>query len=199
MRITTTKFIIGALILWCNVTNLQAADCLVDALPIGEKDLLEPESRWTSMTSMSDSLRTSFLTAAGYADSTGSLPSGLVTKVINRCPYTYGGAEGIELLVIYVKGREGDKDENIYLATVQRGSVLGRTLIAQLQTTCTTTFLRGCKMLSDGTIHIQQLEHQFECGTDEFKGTQILPSFTVAMRDDGLFEETLITNETSNE
>ncbi len=170
----------------------SAADCLTTTLPIGEKDLLEPEKRWTTIQPLTDTLRTVILTAAGYTDSTGKVQSGLVTKILDRCPYTYGGSNGIELLIIFVGSKGDEKDENIYLVTMSDGSVIARTLIAQLQTSCSATFLRGCTLLNDGTIHVQQLEHLFDCDTDEFKSTNTLPAFLIAMRDDGTFEETLI-------
>lgn len=174
------------------VGNVRAGECLSTTLPIGEKDLLEPGKRWTTIQPLSDSLRVTVLTAAGYVDSTGKIQSGLVTKIIDRCPYTFGGNNGIELLIVFIGSKGDDKDENVYLVTMKDGTVIARTLVAQLQTSCTTTFLRGCTLLNDGTIHVQQLEHTFDCDTDEFKGTNKLPSFIVAMRDDGTFEETLI-------
>jgi hypothetical protein len=172
--------------------TVRAGDCLSTTLPIGEKDLLEPAKRWTTIQPLTDTLRTVILSAAGYADSTGKIQSGLVTKIIDRCPYTYGGSNGIELLIVFIGSKGDDKDENVYLVTMKDGNVIARSLIAQLQTSCTTTFLRGCTLLNDGTIHVQQLEHTFDCDSDEFKGTNKLPAFIIGMRDDGAFEETLI-------
>jgi hypothetical protein len=167
------------------------ATCLKDVLPLGEKDLLEPQERWPDMRIVPDSTRQELLKHIGYADSNGTVPSAVKVFELSRCPYPYGGSTGVELLIFLVRGQEGDRDDNVWMVTWSENQVVARTLIGQLQTTCTSTFLRGCSELEDGSLQVQQLQHNFECGTDVFNGTEHLPGYVIYFRGDGTFEEVL--------
>ncbi len=173
--------------------GLLASVCFDGLLPIREQDLLEPQKRWPDMVRIQDSTRAHLLDNIGYADSLGAIPNNIRLFELHRCPYTYGGAENIELVAYLVRGAEGDRDESVWLVTWREKAIVARTLIGQLQTNCSSTYLRGCSVTDDGGLLVQQLTHSFECETDEFLRTERLPSLNIYFRDDGTFEESVIS------
>lgn len=182
------------LFLVLNVAATASVDsCLAMLRPhvtIGEKDLLDVSERWSEMRRIEDAERELFLRNAGYADSTGSIPSKIRVDEIIRCAV---GTESdtIEIRLFRVLGTEGTKDENVYVVTTRRQDIIARSLIASLQATCESTFLRACTMEDDGSIRVGQLRHDFDCEKDEFLRTETLPGLTIRVRDDGSISETV--------
>lgn len=160
--------------------------CLESALPIGEKELLDPPKRWPIMQPVTDSMRTLLLTNFGYADSTGAIPEAVTIFSIVDCG---DSTDPFASHLYLVRGTDGDRDENVWLATTSIGRVLSRSLVAQLQTTCSATFLRGCSTKGKGIVDIQQLQHNFDCESEEFIKTDRLPSFQVVINNDGALTE----------
>jgi hypothetical protein len=97
--------------------------------------------------------------------------------------------EGVELRLVRVRGIEGTKDESVYLVVRRGADLVARTLLASLQATCENTFLRACTMLDDLSIRVEQLRHDFDCESDEFRSTEVLPGLTVRVRATGEINE----------
>ncbi|MBK7185138.1 MAG: hypothetical protein IPH85_04290 [Ignavibacteria bacterium] len=159
-------------------------------LTIGEKDLLDVSERWSNMRRIEDAERETFLRNAGYADSTGSIPSKIRVDEIAGC-IIGRESDTLEIRLFRVLGIEGTKDENVYVVTTSRQNIIARSLIASLQATCESTFLRACTMEDDGSIRVGQLRHDFDCEKDEFLRTEPLPGLTIRVRDDGSISETV--------
>jgi len=169
-----------------------AQDCLSTELPIGETELMDVGKRWKGATNPSEDFRVRYFTACGYVDSTGAIPSGIKVKELFRCPL---GSEAPPdtLVALYFKGKEGDKDESLYLVVMRDTAVIAQSMVAQLLTSCDATYLSGCSLQPDGTILVQALKHTFDCDTDAFIETTKLPSFGLRIREDHTFE--LILND----
>lgn len=186
--------ILVVLFIVCNVAATASVDsCLAKLRPeltVGEKDLLDVSDRWTELRRIEDAEREIFLRNAGYADSTGSISSKIRVDEIVSCPMM-NEEDTLELRLIRVVGIEGTKDENIYVVTTRHREIVARSLIAALQATCESTFLRACTMEADGSIRVGQLRHDFDCEKDEFLKTETLPGLTVRIRDDGSIHETV--------
>jgi len=154
-------------------------------LPIGEKELLSVKTTWPIASAVAEGTRKdAFLRSTGYTNPEGALPQNVVVLVISSC-----GSNGRTLELVYVKGQEGERDENVYLVSWIGDSVASRSLIASLQTTCEFTFLRACQVDANGSLIIQQLQHNFNCETDEFIKTDTLPSFVVVLIEDKEIQE----------
>ncbi|MCO6466027.1 MAG: hypothetical protein J5I53_05350 [Bradyrhizobiaceae bacterium] len=163
--------------------------CLSDMFPIGEKELLEPQKRWLTMEEVADDQRQHILKFCGYADTVQQISDEIGLFTLASCPIPTEEESGVTVVAYLIRGVEGDKDENVWLVTKRDSSLIARTLVAQLQTNCSSTYLRGCSMLTGGSIGIQQLQHNFDCDSDEFQGTTHFPSFTVVLHTDGTFED----------
>jgi hypothetical protein len=153
-------------------------------LTIGEKDLLDVEERWSEMTKLKDDDREEFLQFAGFEDSTGAIPSAVKAYDIVSCT-TSEATGSIVIKLMYVKGVEGTKDENVYLVTMKNGMYSSKFQIASLQASCEGTFLRASSTNDDGTISVGQLFHVFDCETDKFLNTETQPTLTVRIRPNG--------------
>lgn len=153
-------------------------------LTIGEKDLLDVEERWSEMTKLEDDDREEILFFAGFEDSTGAIPSAVKAYDIVSCT-TSEAAGSIVIKLVYVKGIEGTKDENVYLVTMKNGMYSSKYQIASLQASCEGTFLRASSMNDDYTISVGQLYHVFDCETDKFQNTETQPTLTVRIRPNG--------------
>lgn len=164
--------------------------CVDAALPIGEKELLDPPKRWPAMEQVADSARRVLLTSFGYADSTGFVPENVEVYRIDQCSDTLDQEHTVVLHLYLVRGKDGDRDENVWLVTAEQNRIVARTLLAQLQTTCSTTFLRGCSQFNKGVISVLQLQHNFDCDAGEFVKTEKLPSIEIAVQTDGTITET---------
>lgn len=178
---------------------IHAQNCITDVLPVGEKDLLDPDKRWPTTTLVTDSMRSVFLTSFGFSDSTGTVSDEISLRQITTCNYPFSQSDQLQLTAFLINGIEGDRDISVWLAVTNQTHVVSRTLLAQLQTTCTATYLRAASLEIDGSVRIQQLQHNFECGTDEFKGTEHLPTYTIEFGADGSITDVLPNNfENSN-
>lgn len=177
-----------------NVAATASVDsCLAKLRPnvtIGEKDLLDVSERWSEMRRIVDAEREIFLRNAGYADSIGAIPSKIRVDEIAGCTVE-GESDTLEIRLFRVVGIEGTKDENVYVVTTSKQNIIARSLIASLQATCESTFLRACTMEEDGSIRVGQLRHDFDCEKDEFLRTEPLPGLTIRVRDDGTISETV--------
>ncbi|MCX6140848.1 MAG: hypothetical protein NTX15_08480 [Candidatus Kapabacteria bacterium] len=181
-------------ILFFLILSVQASasvdSCLFSLRPhltIKEKDLLDVAERWPERTRLVDIERETFLRNAGYADSTGEVPSKIKVEEIARCSTN----DSLQIRLLRVLGIEGTKDENIYIVTYSGSTILARSLLAELQASCEGTFLRACTMEADGSIRIGQLRHVFDCDKDEFIKTETLSGLTLRVRDDGSIHETI--------
>lgn len=154
---------------------------------IKEKDLLDVAERWPNRVRLSDTDREAFLRNAGYADSTGEIPSKVKVEGISHCTTS----DSIQIRLLRVIGIEGTKDESVYIVTYSGSAILARSLLATLQATCDGTFLRACSMGADGSISVGQLRHVFDCDKDEFVKTESLSGLTLRVRDDGSINETI--------
>lgn len=164
--------------------------CLVSLrsdLTIKEKDLLDVAERWPDRKKLDDADREAFLRNAGYADSTGEIPSRIKVEEIARCSTD----DSLQIRLLRVLGIEGTKDENVFIATYSGSTILARSLLAALQATCDGTFLRACAIEADGSVRIGQLRHVFDCDKDEFIKTETLSGLTLRVRDDGSIHETI--------
>lgn len=171
------------------IASIAASDtCLQPLFPIGERDLLEPKKRWLEMQRLPVNDEQSILNGLGYADSTGQIPKSIELYQLVRCPYTYVGVSDLTLMALWVHTDVEFKDEAIWLAITRDGAIVDKSLIAQLQTSCSQTFLRGCRLTADSGINIQQLEHVFNCETDEYVETRRIPGFDVFFTDTGEFQ-----------
>jgi hypothetical protein len=153
-------------------------------LTIGEKDLLDVDERWSEMTKLKDDDREEFLQFTGFEDSTGAIPSAVKAYDIVSCT-TSEATGSIVIKLMYVKGVEGTKDENVYLVTMKNGMYSSKFQVASLQASCEGTFLRASSMNDDGTISVGQLFHVFDCETDKFLNTETQPTLTVRIRPNG--------------
>lgn len=182
------------LFLLFNVAATASVDsCIASMRPhvtIGERDLLDVSERWPEMRSITDAERETFLRNAGYADSLGSIPSKIRVDEITGC-IAAGESDTLEIRLFRVLGIEGTKDENVYVVTTRWQNIIARSLIASLQASCESTFLRACTMEEDGSIRVGQLRHDFDCEKDEFLRTEPLPGLTIRVRDDGSISETV--------
>lgn len=136
------------------------------------------------MTELKGEEREEFLLFAGFEDSTGAVPSSINAYDIVSC--TSGESSGgIAIRLVYVKGIEGTKDENVFLVTMKNGMYSSKFQIASLQASCEGTFLRASSLNDDGTISVGQLYHVFDCETDTFQNTETQPTLTVRIRPNG--------------
>jgi len=183
-----------AVLLALNVAATASVDsCLLLLRPhvtIGEKDLLDVSERWPDLRRVEDAEREIFLRNAGYADSLGAIPSKIRVDEIVNC-MVGGDSDTFEIRLFRVVGIEGTKDENVYVVTTSKQNIIARSLIASLQASCESTFLRACTMEEDGSIRVGQLRHDFDCEKDEFLRTEPLPGLTIRVRDDGTISETV--------
>lgn len=136
------------------------------------------------MTKLKGEEREEFLFFAGFEDSTGQVPSSIDAYSIVSCT-TGEAAGGIVVRLVYVKGIEGTKDENVYLITMKNGMYSSKFQIASLQASCEGTFLRASSPNDDGSISVGQLYHVFDCETDKFQNTETQPTLTVRIRPNG--------------
>jgi hypothetical protein len=169
--------------------HAQPLDCLQEVLPITERDLLDPTDRWSEMTRVGDSVRRDVLRQLVFTDSTGQLRSDIEVYLLSSC--RVGPDSSVTVLAYLLDVDSKEEDQYVYLMSRRSDQWLGRTLIAQLQTSCSSTFLRACALMADGSVSLQQLEHVFDCDADAFLETKILPSFRVYLNDDGSFTEIL--------
>jgi len=173
------------------VPSARGQECLGDLFPITEAHLLEPGDRWPERIELEDSTRTSVLTTLGFVDTTGAPFDRIDGYEVFRCE----GAYGIDLVAYYLNGHQDEHDDYVYLVTQRDGSMVDKMLVAQLQTSCSVTYLRASALRDDRAIMIQQLEHQFNCETQEFVETTVLPSFGMEIRSDGTFNEVELESE----
>lgn len=174
---------------------VAAQPCFADQVRIAEADLLEPGDRWPEMSEPEDSTRAAILTAIGFVDSTGTPLDRVDVFEIHRC----GFDADLEYVLYYLNGHADEHDDYVYLTTQRNGAILFRVLIAQLQTTCEYTYLRACTVRADGGLLLQQLEHRFDCTSQEFLRTDVLRSIAVDLRNDGSFNETVLDPPTTDE
>ncbi len=173
------------------VPSVWGQECLSDLFPIAEKDLLEPDDRWPEMMELEDSVRTAVLTTLGFVDTTGAPYDRVDGYEVFRCD----GPSGMELVAYYLNGNVDEHDDYVYLV-VQRGErTVDKMLIAQLQTSCSSTYLRASTIDARSVLRIEHLEHRFNCDSQEFLGTDVLPAFGMEIRDDGTFNEVEIKEE----
>lgn len=174
---------------------VAAQPCFGDLLPIGETDLLEPQDRWPEGIDLADSTRSAVLQSIGFVDTTGAPLSRVDVTEIHRC----AAESGIEYVLYYLNGHADEHDDYVYVTTQRDGTILFRVLIAQLQTTCEFTYLRACTLRTDGGLLLHQLEHRFDCSSQEFLRTDVLRSIAVDLRSDGSFNETVLEPPTTDE
>lgn len=136
------------------------------------------------MTKLKGDDREEFLQFAGFEDSTGTIPSDVKAYDIVSCT-TSEATGSIVIKLVYIKGIEGTKDENVYLVTMKNGLYSSKFQIASLQASCEGTFLRASSMNDDYTISVGQLYHVFDCETDKFQNTETQPTLTVRIRPNG--------------
>lgn len=183
------NIVVALAILVCSAGGAYASidSCLQTLRPhltIGEKDLLDVEERWSEMSKLKDDDREEFLQFAGFEDSTGAVPSAVKAYDLVSCT-TSEATGSIVVKLMYVKGVEGTKDENVYLVTMKNGMYSSKFQIASLQASCEGTFLRASSLNDDGTISVGQLYHVFDCDTDTFQNTETQPTLTVRIRPNG--------------
>lgn len=178
-------------ILLLTIASLITLPCLDTVLPIGEKELLAPKERWPAMERVADTLNIALLTSFGYADSTGAVPENVQVYQIVSCSDNTSMQNAFYLSLFLVRGVEGDRDESVWLVTSHNNTITARSLVAQLQTTCAATYLRACSLQQDGTVSIQQLQHNFDCDNDEFVNTDHLPAFVLSVNDDGTITDVM--------
>lgn len=172
-------------ILLLTIASLTTLPCLDTVLPIGEKELLAPREKWPAMERVADTLNIALLTSFGYADSTGAVPEKVEVYQIANCLDSASMQNEFHMSLFLVSGVEGDRDVSVWLVTSRNNTIIARSLVAQLQTTCASTYLRACSLQPDGALFVQQLQHNFNCDTDEFVNTDHLPSFVISVNDDG--------------
>lgn len=153
--------------------------CIVAFFPIGENDLLEPDSRWPERKQVdNDTLRESLLRNTGYADSVGNLDKRIKVWLLSECL----GDTAYSLFM--VNGIDGDRDDAVWLVLRHGNNILARTMVAALQTSCESTFLRGSTVTAAEVIEMHQLTHVFNCDNDTFVRTDTLPSVRVRVHPD---------------
>lgn len=155
--------------------------CIASFFPIGEKDLLEPEARWPHRKQVeNDTLREAVLRKTGYQDSTGHISSRLTVWLLDECEgdTTYG--------LFLVNGLEGDRDDAVWLVRRYGHEILDRTMVAVLQTSCESTFLRASYMSADNTIEMKQLNHVFDCANDAYLRTDTLAGSRIRVTGTGI-------------
>jgi len=167
------------------VSSVSGQECLQTLFPITEADLLEPGDHWPDRVELEDSVRTAVLTSLGFVDTTGAPYDRVDGFEVFRCD----DADGRELVAYYLDGHQDEHDDYVYLVTLRDGRVVDKMLVAQLQTSCSVTYLRASTLRDDGVMVIQQLEHQFNCDSQEFVETSVLPFFGIEIRADGTFNE----------
>ena len=173
------------------VPSVWGQDCLSDLFPIKEVDLLDPEDRWPEMMELEDSVRTVVLTSLGFVDTTGAPYDRVDGYEVFRCT----GEEGVEFVAYYLNGNVDEHDDYVYLVTQREDRWVDKMLVAQLQTTCSSTYLRACRVTEGPVLRVDQLEHRFDCETQEFVDTGVLPAFLMEIRTDGTFNEVEIEEE----
>lgn len=153
--------------------------CIGAFFPIGEKDMLEPENRWPERKRVdSDTLREVFLRNTGYADSVGNIDKRILVWVLSEC-------EGDTAYALFmVNGIDGDRDDALWLVLRSGNVIIARTMVAALQTTCESTFLRGSHLVGSDLVEMQQLNHIFDCADDRFIRTDTLTSVRVRLLPD---------------
>lgn len=155
--------------------------CLATMFPIGEKDFLEPDARWPDRKQVEDdSLREVMLRNAGYADSSGKLDGKIKVWLLSEC------AGDTSYSLYLVNGVDGDRDDAVWLVLHEGNNILGRSMVAALQTSCESTFLRACYLKEENVIEMKQLNHVFDCGTDSFVRTDTLPTSSLKVYPDHL-------------
>lgn len=153
--------------------------CIGVFFPIGEKDMLEPENRWPERKRVdNDTLRELILRNTGYADSVGRIDKRIRVWLLSECE----GDTAYSLLM--VNGIDGDRDDALWLVLRSGNAILSRTMVAALQTTCESTFLRGSRVIESDIIEMQQLTHVFDCADDKFLRTDTLTSVRVRIHSD---------------
>jgi len=170
--------------------DLRPCSTSCSCLTIGQTILVNVEEAYPIVEEVvADSARAPVLKELGYADSTGNVPPDVRLFRIAECTvYDSVTDNGFLIVEYYVRNtvkRKGDRDENIYVVTMRGDVVLGKALIAFLQTDCDNTLIRGCSVRSDGTLRLQQVRHEFDCGSEEFVKTEQLPGSIVTVKTDG--------------
>ena len=179
------------IILTLVVSSVQAQECVTELFPVTEAHLLEPEDQWPEAIELEDSTRTETLTFLGFIDSTGAPYDRVDGYEVARCPLE----DGLSLVAYYLNGHVDEHDDYVYVITEREGRLVDRMLVAQLQTSCSSTYLRASAWRTDGVIVIQQLEHRFDCDTQDFIETTKLPAFAMEIRADGTFNEVPLEKE----
>lgn len=172
-------------------SSASGQECFAELFPITEADLLEPGDRWPERIELEDSTRTLVLITLGFVDTTGAPFDRVEGYEVFRCEGSYG----IDLVAYYLNGHLDEHDDYVYLVTLRDGRIVDKMLVAQLQTSCSVTYLRASALRDNNAIMIQQLEHQFNCETQEFVETAVLPSFGLEIRSDGTFNEVEMESE----
>lgn len=140
--------------------------------------MLEPDIRWPERKQVDDTLREVVLRNTGYADSLGNLDKRIRVWLLSECP----GDTAYSLFL--VNGTEGDRDDAVWLMLRQGNAIVARTMVAALQTSCESTFLRGSQVIGSDTIEMRQLTHVFDCAADTFLRTDTLTSVRVRVHAD---------------
>lgn len=173
------------------VQSVWGQECLSDLFPIKEADLLEPDDRWPEMEELEDSVRIAVLTNLGFVDTTGAPYDRVDGYEVFRCD----GPAGLEIVAYYLNGNVDEHDDYVYLVTKRGDRFVDKMLVAQLQTSCSSTYLRASTISDRGVLRIEQLEHRFNCESQEFVETDVLPAFGMEIRDDGTFNEVDLEDE----
>ena len=185
------RTILTMILLTLAVPYGRAQECVNYLFPITEADLLELDDRWPDMVELEDSVRVEVLTTLGFVDTAGAPYDRVDGYEVFRCT----DSDGTILTAYYLNGHVDEHDDYVYLTTMRGDRIVDKMLVAQLQTSCSVTYLRASALRDDGVILIQQLEHQFNCDTQEFVETVLLPTFGMEIRTDGTFNEVEVASE----
>ena len=188
MRSLHAQLAVFICLLFASASPVSAQACWEDLFPITEQHLLEPDDRWPTWEELEDSTRTMVLVSLGFVDTSGAALGRVDAYRIASCDVK----DGHTVTAYYLNGHVDEHDDYVYLTSERDGTIISRVLVGQLQTSCDFTFLRACIVGSPGTLTIAQLEHRFNCETQEFVDTRSLPSLTVHLDSDGVFHEAVV-------
>ena len=186
-----TLLLRSLLVFLFSVAIASAQACLEDALPIGEKELLDVEGHWSDVEVLDGEAKRVVLDQLDFVDSAGALLEDFQVTMIASCQLFENDPEGVSVRLYHLMAGDNNAEENVdisaYVVTSRGEKFISQNLIAQLQTSCSETYLRGCFFGDDGSIEVQQLTHHFDCETLKFKESKHLPTRHVTMQDDGRF------------
>jgi hypothetical protein len=117
--------------------------------------------------------RTALLRRFGYIDSVGVVPSAVIIDTLAYC------GDSAMLFVVY--GIEHTTDVTVWLVTTSDTTITSCTIVAALQVLCDQTYVRACTVLPTGELLMQQVQHAFDCDTQEHISTTPLPSCTLTI------------------